>query len=360
MQQNIQNSYSSDDIKLTDVIRAFKGYSVYILKKFWVVIIGIAIMAMAGYFYATLSKIKYQANASFNVVDSKGMGGIGALLGSFGLGAGATSNEVLSGIIQSRHAIKSALLTEVEYKGRQEKLAHIFYEEYGYFEVFAEIPSMVDFRFQANTIYEITRKEDSLLNMLYEPFVEDFMDLEYELLEGLIKASVKTYSYDFSRGMLEKMLEYSGKFFIDKQIESKKNSIEVSQFRVDSMQGVLSHLRYKMAIEQNKSPFLQTAEGGIALQKLSADIASLNIRLGASTETLESAKASLLQETPVINIIDHPSYATVVKKKKWKIWTILGGIVGAVLAILFLMLNKAAIDGFEKEKQDEEMRDISY
>ncbi len=359
MQQNFQNNYASDDIKLTDVIRAFREYSIYVIKKFWAVLIGIAIMAMAGYLYATLSKIKYEANASYNVVDSKGMGGIGALFGAFGFGAGSTSNEVLSGIMQSRHAVKSAFLSEVPYKGREEKLIHIFYEEYGIYDDWAEDPVMANYKFQAENIYEISRKEDSLLNLIYKPFVEDYLDIEYELLEGLIKTSVKTYSYEFSRGMLEKMLEYSSLFFVNKQVHSKKNSIEVSQFRVDSLEGVLSNSRYKMAIEQNKAPFLQTAEGGVELQRLAADIASISMRLTGSTEALESAKASLLADTPIINIIDHPSYATVVKKKKWKIWTLIGGLVGAVLAIMILMLIKAANDGFEKEKEGEGMQDFA-
>ena len=31
----------------------------------------------------------------------------------------------------------------------------------------------------------IDRKEDSILNIFYTPFVEDLMDVEYEILQGL-------------------------------------------------------------------------------------------------------------------------------------------------------------------------------
>jgi hypothetical protein len=51
MQQAPFNNYANDDIKLTDVIRSFSNYSKFILKKFWIVIIGAALVGAAGYFY---------------------------------------------------------------------------------------------------------------------------------------------------------------------------------------------------------------------------------------------------------------------------------------------------------------------
>jgi hypothetical protein len=357
MPQNIYSDYASDDIKLTDVIRAFRNYSRYVLRKWWVVLIGAILFGAAGYGYAKLSKTKYQANASFNVVDARGMGGgLAAIMSSFGLAAGAgTSNEVLSGIMQSRHAIKSAFLTEVDYKGRKEKLIHIFFEEYGFYDDWEGDPVMDGFRLEAENIHELTRKEDSVLNAMYTPFLEDFMDVEYEILQGLIMVSVKTYSYEFSTGMLNHMLDYSSKYFIDKQIEGKKNSIEVAQFKVDSLEGALQAKRIRLAELQDRSKYLQKAEGGVEMQRLTTEISALTVRVATSRDQLEIAKTSLMQSTPVINIIDRPAYATDIKTKKWKIWTLLGLITGTGLTIIILLLNKAAIDGFAKEKAEAEL-----
>jgi len=353
-QQSIYSDYSSDDIKLTDVIRAFRNYSWYVLRKFWIVLLGAILMGVAGYIYATVSKTKYQANASFNVVDSRGMGGgLMAIMSSFGLSGGAgTSNEILSGIIQSRHAVKSAFLSEVEYKGHQEKLIHIFFEEYGYYEAWQGDPVMDSFKFKANTIFELTRKEDSILNIMYTPFVEDFMEVDYEILQGLIMVSVKTYSYDFSVGMLNKILDYSVEFFVEKQIEGKKNSIEVAQFKVDSLEAALQAKRMRLAALTDRSKYLERAEGAVEMQRLNTEISALTVRVATSRDALEIAKTSLLQETPIINVIDRPSYATDIKRKKWKIWTLLGAVVGAALSVIILLLNKAAIDGFARERME--------
>lgn len=354
-QQNIYTEFSNDDIKLTDVIRATRNYSAYVFRKFWIVLIGAAIVGAAGYGYAKLSKTKYQANASFNVVDAKGVGGgLSALMNTFGFSMGSgTSNEVIAGIMKSRHAVKSAFLSEVEFRGKPEKLIHIFFEEYGYYEDWQGDPVMDSFKFEAKSITELTRKEDSVLNIFYTAFVEDLLDVEYEILEGMVKVAVKTYSYEFSQGMLDHMLDYSTEYFIDKQIAGKKNSIEVAQFKVDSLEGALQGKRIQLANLQDKSKYLQSAVGGVEMQRLNSEIAALSMRVASSRDALEVAKTSLLQDTPIINIIDRPSYATDIKRKKWKLWTLLGIVAGGVLAVIILLLNKAAVDGFAREREEE-------
>lgn len=354
MPQNNINSYTSDDIKLTDVVRSFRGYSVFIFKKMYIVFIGLILFGVLGFFYAKLSQTKYQANASFNVVDSKGLGSIGGLLSSFGLASfgGSTSNEVMAGLMQSRNTIKSAFLSEVLYKGDSTKLIDIYLEEYGIREDWAkDAPELVGFEFTANNVYKLSRKEDSLLNIFWRPFVEDYLNVEFEILEGLVKAEVKTYSYDFSKGMLAEMLDLSSRYFTDKQVKGKVGASDVAQYRVDSLSGLLESKRAQFGREQNKATFMVDASESVAMSKLGSEIGNLSIRLAAAKETLDATKTSLMQEAPVINIIDHPYFAMDIKQKKWKLWTLIGAIVGAALSILILLFVKAVNDGFEEEEE---------
>jgi hypothetical protein len=210
--------------------------------------------------------------------------------------------------------------------------------------------ALKDFEFKANNIYELTRSEDSILNIYYNVFFEDYLEVEFEMLEGLIKASVKTYSYEFSKGMLTNMLEYSSKYFTDKTFLSQEEAYQISAYKVDSMEGVLASMRYRYAQEQNKSPFVKDATYTVEMNRLASEIANLSIRLGASKEGLDATKMALMQDKPVINIIDHPQFATDIKIKKWFFWTIIGAIVGGVLTVIILLLYKAAMDGFENEK----------
>ncbi len=354
MPQDNINGYTSDDIKLTDVVRSFRSYSVFVFKKIYLVFIGLILFGVLGFLYAKLSNTKYQANASFNVVDSKGLSGIGGLLSNFGLASfgGSTSNEVMAGLMQSRNTIKSAYLTEVPYKGDSVRLIEIYFEEYGIREDWEkDVPEMVDFQFTANNIYELSRKEDSLLNIFWRPFIEDYLNVEFELLEGLVKVEVKTFSYDFSRGMLAAMLDLSSRYFTDKQIRGKVDASEVANYRVDSLSALLEYKRARYGQEQNKASYMVDATESVALSKLGSEISSLSIRLAAAKETLDATKTSMMQEAPIINIIDHPYFAMDIKKKKWKLWTLIGAIVGGGLSVLMLLLLKAVNDGFEEEER---------
>lgn len=352
MSNNNVNSFASDDIKITDIIRSIRSYTLYVLKRFYIVIFGAILVGILGYFYAKTSPTKYQSNASFNVVDARGIGNLSSLLGGFGMASfgGSTSNEVLAGLVKSRHAIKSAFLTEVPYQGDTVKLIDIYFDVYGIREAWDEDPKWKDYEFQANNIYELTRSEDSILNVFWKAFYEDYLTVEFEILEGLIKASVKTKSYEFSRGMMVNILDYSSRYFSDKQIAGKSEAYDVAEQKVDSLTALLEGKRAQLGIEQNKQAFRVDLSESVLATKLSSEVTSLSFRLGAAKETLDATRTSLMQDAPVINIIDQPQFAMDIKRKKWKIWAILGAIAGGALTVLILMLVKAANDGFEEEK----------
>ncbi len=99
--------FSEEDIRLVDVLESFKSYLVYLLKKWYLSIVGVGALTAAGFFYAKLTPPTYVANISFNAVDSRAsaMGGLMSMMGvSF---AGGSSNDVLTGIFSSRNILEA-------------------------------------------------------------------------------------------------------------------------------------------------------------------------------------------------------------------------------------------------------------
>ena len=91
-------SIPTDEIKLTDLVRGFKKYSWHVLKWSWVLVLFCVLFGWLGYWFAKKSPWAppdYVANASFNAVDAKSSaGGLMALAGSFGVGAGGWGGGV--------------------------------------------------------------------------------------------------------------------------------------------------------------------------------------------------------------------------------------------------------------------------
>ena len=93
----MQEQFSEEDIRLVDVLESFKSYFVYILRKWYFSILGVAALTLGGYFYAKLTPPKYIAYITFNAVDSRAtsMGGIMSMMGvSFAGGSSIPINTL--------------------------------------------------------------------------------------------------------------------------------------------------------------------------------------------------------------------------------------------------------------------------
>ena len=64
----MQQQFSEEDIRLVDVLESFKSYLVYLLKKWYLSIVGVAALTAGGYFFAKMSPPNYIANISFNAI----------------------------------------------------------------------------------------------------------------------------------------------------------------------------------------------------------------------------------------------------------------------------------------------------
>ncbi len=352
MSQEFQN----DDIKITDLIRSFSKYSRYVLRKWWVLCLFGFGFAALGYLYAHLSKTNYTANTAFNVVDSKGKGGMGSLLSlansfGFSMGSGSYSNEVLAGIMQSRNVVKSALLSEiVRSDSTREKLGNRYLDIYGFTEDYEKDPKLSGFRFEANDIYELTRREDSVMSGIYNAFMEDNFEIEFDALSGLLRAKVKSLDYNLSLVMCERMLQYSSNFYIRKQIEGQMKSLEMLNKKMDSVNRVLIYKEKELAKQMDRSSYSVRQEENVAQDKLLREVGTLNLMYSQTSMAQDGAITGLQNETPVINVVDEPRYSMEIVRKKKLFWMIIGGLIGGVLGIFFLLFRKAARDAFEEEK----------
>jgi len=125
--------FESDEIRLTDLVRGFKNYGWFLIRKSWIIVIATLLMVYVGMTFARLSDKNWVANATFNALDSKGsIGGLMSIASSLGISTGGgTTNDVLMGIFSSRYAFKTAMLAEVPYNKRIEKVGNIYLETSG-------------------------------------------------------------------------------------------------------------------------------------------------------------------------------------------------------------------------------------
>ncbi|MCO5233059.1 MAG: hypothetical protein M9888_04925 [Chitinophagales bacterium] len=349
--------FQSDDIKLTDLLRGIKNYSIYVLKRIYIVIAATILLYYGGRWFADISEKQWVANASFNAIDSRSGGGFGGLMSlasSFvGIGGG-TSNDILSGIFSSRNVVKTSLLDEVEIHGKKDKIINFYLESLGYMDVYKATPGLEDFKFTAVDIYKLSPTEDSVISEVYNSLVEDYIEVEFDPLAGLIRAGVYTPTKEVAQKLCESMLRNTQQYYALSANRKALDGYNKLKSRVDSIDGALTYYNGLVATTKDQNIFNKKDEGVLSLTEYNREIAFLNIQYNDALSSLEAAKSALGTESDVMRIVDQPAFSTEIDERDPDFWGLIGLGVGAVLSILILCFVKASQDSFTEEKLEKE------
>ena len=347
----MQQQFSEEDIRLVDVLESFKSYCFYLLRKWYLSIVGVVGLTVGGYYFAKTSDPTYIANVSFNALDSRtsSMGGIMSMMGvSF---AGGSSNDVLTGIFTSRNIFLNSMLSDVEINGKTDKLANFYFHAYKYDDGFEKDPVLKNFKFRANSIREISKQEMDFLGMMYDDFTGGIMAAEYDIPTGMIKAEIETPDYEVSRNLGAVMLNNTVKFYQTKQIENAKISLTNVDKRLDSISGEIRSRQKIVAQSQDQNIFNKKRVEVTDQQKLMQEISTLTMMYNDANTSKENAKAGLTSQNNIVRIIDDPMFSTAPKHKSKLLFAAIGFAISLVFIIIPLLIQKAVNDGREEDKQ---------
>ena len=347
----MQQNYSEEDIRLVDVLESFRSYLFYLLKKWYISIVGVVGLTLGGYYFAKLSPPNYIANISFNALDSRAsaMGGIMSMMGvSF---AGGSSNDVLTGIFTSRNIFLNSMLTEVEINGKKDKLANFYFHALKYDDGFEKDSVLKNFKFTANSLNEISKMEMDFFGMMYDDYFDGLLVAEYDVMSGVIRAELETPDYEVSRILGSTLLNQTLKFYQSKQLENAKTSLNSSTRRLDSISGEIAYRQKLIAESQDQNIFNKKRIEVVDQQKIMQEIAVLNAMYNDATSSKENAKAGMTPASNIVRVIDDPMFSTTPKRKSKLLFAVIGFIVSIIIFIIPLLIQKAINDGREEDKK---------
>lgn len=339
--------FEEEDVKLADIADSVGGYLKYLLKKFYIVIVGVGGLTYFMYNYAKKAPPEYVAFTSFNTVDPKGIAASGliSLASSLGLGASGTQVDLLSGLYTSRLIFYNALLKDVEVKGKIEKLGNQFMRVYGLDAGFKQTKGKENFSFTANNIEEFSRDEDSIARAMYGLFAEELLESEYEVTAGLIFSEITTPDFELSKNLGVAIIDGVIEYYQSTQIESSQISYNTISKRIDSLKREIEYREKKLAQMQDRSIFNLKKEGVYEQDEYRADLQMLKIAYSDALSTKEAAKAGINPQASPVRIVDHPKFSTFPKYKSTFFYGLIGLALGIVLVIIPLLIRKAIQDG---------------
>lgn len=338
----------------TFILATLKTYVAYLRTKL-LLIVGVTVVgALLGLLYVSFKPIKYTARSSFVVEDSKSLGGsglMGAISGQLGpelLGALGGSN-LLSGeniieLAKSRSLLRKTFLTS--YDGSNVSLADRYATSLKLKEDWLDSRKVgvnIDFSLSKK---KYSRLEDSLLNTLIDRVIKkDIEVFKPDRRLSLFEINITMRDEQLASLFCTRLLSKTSDLYINAKTKRIKGNISRLQHLADSLQlyanqrvRTTAQSNFKM-LDLNPQYYDQEVESTINTRE-----ESLSGMIYAEVlKNLEISKASLLQETPTIQLVDSPETPLPSNLNEWYeglIYGLLGGLFAIIFILVFLFEPK--------------------
>jgi hypothetical protein len=345
---------------LQDIANTLKAFMNHLLRKWWILVIAVIVGGVLGAGYYFTQKSKYEAVTTFILEEKSASGsGLAGLASQFGfnLGSLSGSGNLFAGdnildILKSKKVVQQVLLSQVDSTTHNRKsLADYYLEFTGIMRSWQQKPLLANINL-ANVKNQITPLQDSILNVVYERITKKNLVAERTRKQGsIIKVQVTAQNCLFARLMSERLVEEAAKLYLDIRVGTAQENIRQLQRRSDTLLLLLNSKSYTTAASQplDVNPGVRIAT--VPVEIATRDKTVLATLYGEVTKNLEASKLLLSQQTPVIQLLDSPSYLLVDKKKGLFfllfVFSIVAGIIyasGAFLRFLFFEMASKAVN----------------
>lgn len=341
----------NEEISLKEIIQKLKVWRAYILSK-WIIIISFAIVGgILGYTYAVFKKAKYTAITTFVLEESdSGGGGMGGSLSglasvvgiSVGGGGGIFQGDNILELYKSRRMIEKALLTSVDYHGKNILLIDRYIDFNGLRKKWVERPELSKIDFKDSSHF--TRLQDSILGTIVFDINKRFLNVgKLDKKLSIIAVNVDSQDEFFAKAFNEQIVKNVNDFYIQTKTKNSLGNIDILQQKTDSVRRVMTGAIYTAAAITDATPNLnptRQTQRTAPVQRSQFSAEANRALLAELVKNLEMSKISLRKETPLIQVIDQPVYPLFIEKLGKIRGTVSGIFIMAFLTTILIIIKK--------------------
>lgn len=350
---NHPDTYSEPEFSIIQWMNQYI-HKVKIALQYWkLILICMIIGSVLGLAYALLKSKTYTAKLSFIVEDAKTSGGsmASALAGELGFDLGNLSggNGILSGdnvleLLKSSRFMKSTLLSDyADSSANGITLADQYatvYQLSNKWKNSDAIGKEIHFNILKD---KPSRLEDSLLQIIILRISEKELNIS-KPDKKLNIFEIETTMRDEKLAQLfcERLLKKTTDFYIETKTNRSKKNVDRLQKRADSIGLLLNRQTYASSSENTKLIDLNPVYGtnSVPAEITARDKVVLSTIYAEVIKSLEVSKSALMQETPTVQIIDHPELPLKVNSSNKGMTMIEGALLAFVISLLWLVFFK--------------------
>ena len=329
--------------ELKSVLNRFFNYFISMYKLVLYITLTCTIL---GCLYGKFQPSSYKATTTFIVEDKSGKGaaGLSGLASQFGIdpigltgggGAGLFDGDNVLEIIKSRGIIEKVLLTKMDNASttKAQTIAD-YYIQISDFKSSFESKNINTKSLNFIALAEGAKHsvlQDSILYILYSEISKNLIVEKRNKKSTIITLQVSSPDQIFSKTFAEELIKQTSDLYIDIKTGNLSKSIEKIQKKADSLQNSL------VGIFQNSFQI------NMSRNDLSERDKTFSSTLYAEVvKNLETLKLSLINQTPVIQVIDTPKLPLFDQRIPGRYFLLIGFAVGFVFSILYALYKYTA------------------
>ena len=339
-----------------------------ISANFKLVLIVVLIGAALGLAYSIFKPVRYNAEITFSVEDSKSIGGglLSSLGGSIGMDIGSlagSGNGVLSGdnvlsLLKSKSMMAECLKTPYPIANNTSStktnaaadsnnksaianytIADRYADVYGLREKWAgneKIGRVIYFGQPDQNV----RLQDSLLKLIIKRIEEKELSVvKPDKKLSFFSIAINTKDELMSLMITKGIIKIATDFYVDAKVGRLKNNIERLEKRTDSISSLLNQQTYSATEDARLLLNVNPADinAPVYSEISQRDKMVLTTIYAELMKNLEVSKAALIQETPTVQIVDQTGFPLERIETEWYEGILLGVIL-SLLAVTSLLL----------------------
>jgi hypothetical protein len=331
----ITKQEEEEGVSIGEIITILKSNFLYLLTKWRQIFIVFILGSIFGVLYSKTSKPKYTSSLSF-VIEGSSQGGLASIANSFGIGGlGSAKSSVFNTenvieMLKSKGLMEQALLNPVV-EGENQSFAELYLNYSGLNKSLKSDPEIGIYKVSVDkNINSLNESERKVLNIIYNTITKKEISIENKNTDNsIITIDLKTENEKFAESFPKSLITVVSEYYIESKTRKARLNFENIKKQTDSVRNVLNGSISKVAVE-NDNTFLLNPAYNIKRVPHALNEISVQANIAILTElvkNLEISRMNLLNETPIIEIIDTP----ILPLEKIEV-----GLIGSIIKFSFL------------------------
>lgn len=336
------------EISLKEFLLLVIKWVKYIFSRWKILLLAMILGALIGFFYCYTVKPKYNAITTF-VLDEQDNKGAGLGLANLNLGGNKKSSDLFHGdnlkwLYSTRAMLQRTLLTPVLHHGKRDLLITRFLRDDPEARKLLERnPTLSAVRFSEADADSVNNPlKNRVINLCISLLSKGLRVNEVDKTNGVIKVSVLSSKEDLAMDLAQVLVATVNDYYVKTKTQKAQEQVNALQLKASEYSDRLSSTMYQTASSIDNVPYAnpnrQVSE--VPARRRGIDVEVNTTLYGQIMASLELAKADLAKATPILLVVDAPTYPLPVEHPSTTLWSIVGAIVALFLTISFLLIRK--------------------